>query len=116
MEPISEAVRRAVEASFPPDDWPAVLAALGRVRYWAEDTRPAVVVLANGNLARLRRLVALAGDPRDVLLLLEEPPAGVSQIDLARRYRRLGLKVPEALAQYARPRRRKAPPRRKGRK
>jgi len=84
-ESVSEAIRRAVELSFPPEACPAVLAALAEVWQWGPKyVRRAIVVLSYGDRGRLEQLVALAGvDARDVLLSLEEPPAGVTRTDLA---------------------------------
>ena len=101
--PISESIKRAVEASFQANEWPIVLGEIRTVWQWGpEYTRRAILVLSFGNLAKLQQLVKLAHeDARDVLLSLEEPPAGVSHAELAKRFQVLGLEVPDVLARYA---------------
>lgn len=99
----AEDVRRAVAAAFPEADRPAALAALRgyNLRREAARIRLAILVLADGDLAEVARLVAAANaDYRDLLYWAESPEesgAGTKR-QMAARYRRLGVAVPSELA------------------
>jgi hypothetical protein len=94
-------VNRAVAAAFAEGVREGALAALKRYR-WHERSRVqlAIVVLARGDPAEVRRLVRAANeDYRDVLFWAEYPEESGTgtRRGLAARYRRLGVPVPEDL-------------------
>ena len=103
---IAEDVRRAVAASFSEADRPAVLAALDGYRLGreAERVQLAIVALADGSLAEVERLVSAANtDYRDVLSWAEYPSSSKTKRQMAARYRRLGVAVPESLGYHSDP-------------
>lgn len=99
----AEDIRRAVTAAFPKAERPAVLAALRGYSQRRESSRVrlAILVLADGDLAEVKRLVATANaDYRDLLYWAEYPEESGSgtKKQMAARYRRLGVAVPSQLA------------------
>jgi hypothetical protein len=93
--PLSEALRRAVDRCFPPDERRPALDALGSVWQQPEATRQAIVILAYGDSTRLEGLVeAGKNDYRDVLTQLDERCGGLNTAEMIRRCRELGLSVP----------------------
>ena len=96
-EPVSEAVRRAVERVFAPADVAHTLAALGTVR--SPRVREAIVVVTYGDRAFLDKLVGWADDSRDVYKYFEPRHLefgagghdGVPRDEALRRMRELGL-------------------------
>ena len=98
----AEDVQRAVAATFPEANRLAALTALKRYNLRREDARVqlAILVLADGDLAEVKRLVAAANeDYRDLLYWAEYPEesgAGTKR-QMAARYRRLGVAVPAEL-------------------
>lgn len=99
--PRIDAVERAVRASFPEARWEKARALLARYEY-RESLRVklAILVLAEGTLKELKRLIEIAnGDYRDPLFWAEYPQvAGTgTKREMAARYRRLGVTVPKDL-------------------
>ena len=99
----AEDVRRAVSAAFPEADRPAALVALRgyTMRRESSRVRLAILVLADGDVAEVERLVTAANeDYRDLLYWAEYPvESGTgTKRQMAARYRRLGVAVPTELA------------------
>lgn len=99
--PTAADVKRAVEASFPAERHAAVLKLL-RSGYTRRNERCrvqlAVLVLADGDLTELQRLVKAANeDYRDLLYWAEYPEESGSgtKKEMRARYRKLGVPVPD---------------------
>lgn len=96
--PTGEEVERAAIASFGQSKRAEVLSKLDSHRP-GNRVKAAILVLANGDMAELSRLVEVARiDYRDVLYWAEEYEETESTKSvMAARYRQLGLRVPESL-------------------
>ena len=110
--PISELIQRAVDATFPADQRPAVIAALQRIpppdsdslqqRPSVELLQAAALVLAHGDRAILDEILINAEvEPRDVIYSLQSPEVvrpNLNATEVLRRYQALRLPIPEFLA------------------
>jgi len=99
---IAKEVVRAIARSFPHSKRTAALKVLQAYRECQETERVqlAILILSNGNLDELRRMVNVASiDYRDVLAWAEYPEEyfRATKKQMAQRYRRLKLKVPRVL-------------------
>jgi hypothetical protein len=97
----SDEVRRVVAASFPGSEHAEIFHALDTCQLGpvGDARRFDILVLANGDIKKFRRVVELAKlDYRDLLLAAHYPETPKKRREMAERYRRLGLPVPESLS------------------